>query len=96
MDSHLAEKGDLIFFMPDSTVYSRNYSGYPCDKYGNVIDCHIGFYWGEDNSGDDLFWHSMPGDLIGYPMEKSRGSFNQISNLTTPSEYSYVLLIPIR
>ena len=96
LDSHLARKGDLIYFMPDTTVYSRNEQGYPCDTYGNPIDCHIGFYWGEDHSGEDLFWHSMNSGLIGEPMENSLGAFNQISQLTTPSVYSYVLLIPIR
>ena len=96
LSSHLAKKGDIVFFMPDSTVYGRNAKGYPCDIYGNVIDCHIGFYWGEDNSGDDVFWHSMTSGLVGDPMDKSTGDFNQISQLTTPSVYSYVLLIPIR
>ncbi len=96
LTSNLAKKGDIIFFMPDTTVYGRSASGYPCDKYGNPIDCHIGFYWGEDNSGDDLFWHSMTSGLKGTPMDRSLGDFNQISQLTTPSVYTYVLLIPIR
>ena len=96
LTSRLAKKGDLVFFMPDGTIYSRNEYGYPCDIYGNPIDCHLGFYWGEDNSGEDLFWHSMSSGLVGDPMEKSLGDLNQISPLTTPSVYTYVLLIPIR
>ena len=96
LTSHMAKKGDILFFMPDSTVYGRNEKGYPCDLYGNPIDCHIGFYWGEDNSGENLFWHSMTSGLVGDPMDKSVGDFNQISQLTTPSVYTYVLLIPIR
>ena len=96
LTSHLAKKGDIIYFMPDTTAYGRNEQGYPCDIFGNPIDCHIGFYWGEDNSGQDLFWHSMNSGLVGDPMENSLGDFNQISKLTTPSVYSYVLLIPIR
>ena len=96
LESHLAKKGDILFFMPEDAVYSIDEYGYTCDVYGNEIDCHIGFYWGKDNSGEDLFWHSMMDGLSGDPMDKSQGCFNQISQLTAPSVYSYVLLVPIR
>ena len=96
LESKILKKGDLIFFMPEWTVYGSDANGNPTDMYGNTIDCHIGFYWGEDLSGEDLFWHSMGAGLTGDPMDKSLGAFNQISEMTTPSVYAYIIAVPIR
>ncbi len=95
LSSHTLKKGDLIYFMPDRTEYGYDSNGDPYDEFGNIIDCHIGFYWGDDYSGEDLFWHSASDGLIGYPMNLTKGAFNQISRIFPPSVYDYVLVIPL-
>ncbi|MBO4228783.1 MAG: serine hydrolase [Clostridia bacterium] len=95
LESREAKKGDLLYFIPNNTVYSNNELGYACDEFGNIIDCHLGFYWGSDNSGEDLFWHSTVDGLTGYPMDQTAGAFNQIGPICPPSAYFSVLLVPL-
>ena len=54
LSSGLAKKGDIIIFeaKEDWKIYLQD-----TDAYGNLIDCHIGFYWG-DTPNENKFWHS--------------------------------------
>ncbi len=96
LDSKILRKGDLIYFSPDITPYGFDEYGDPTDEYGNTIDCHIGFYWGEDWSGENLFWHSIGDWDVDSPLKKFVGGSNMISELATPSNYEYVLVIPLK
>ena len=80
-------KGDIIYFEP------RNWS--EPDSYGNYPDCHIGFYWGADYSGEDKFWHSAHGsDSKGHPMDNAITDGNQMTRLAPKCESS-ICVIPL-
>lgn len=89
-------RGDIIYFSPDTTPYGIDAYGNPTDIYGNTIDSHIGFYWGDDFSGENLFWHSIDDWVVDCPLRIFEGGYNMISPLTTPSDYEYILVIPLK
>lgn len=76
-------KGDIIMFETVNDDYSYS-SGATYDEYGNRLDCHIGFFWGETSS-DNKFWHS------GHPIEgelEITGFEHTIYNPTGDAQYS--------
>lgn len=85
LSSGMLKKGDIIVF--ETTNDNFNYGsafGSTRDQYGNVLDCHIGFFWG-DTSSDNKFWHS------GHPIEgelEITGSEHIIYNPTGDAQYS--------
>lgn len=87
LSSGVMQKGDLIHFEP-----SDGYSG--TDAYGNIIDCHIGFFWG-NAPGDNKFWHSFHAGN-GIDGNSSLYSGNQISQLVPKSYPYYIYVFPIR
>ncbi len=86
-------KGDIILMEP---TYADSWSGAK-DEYGNAIDCHIGFYWGDDTN-NDMFWHSSHAtyglgcSIIDGP---SNGAGNQISNITPKCSGNVFYVFPI-
>lgn len=81
-------KGDILYFEP------TNWSS-ATDKYGNTIDCHIGFFWG-DKPNENKFWHST------HPSKGVEGSNtvsnigNQISQIMPKSEPYILYVYPIQ
>ena len=64
MKSGVLEKGDIIISNPTpSTPAGADPAGLwaeGVDQFGNYVDAHIGFFWGETSS-DDKYWHSTHG-----------------------------------
>lgn len=87
LKSGVMKKGDVIHFEP-----ADGYSG--TDKYGNTIDCHIGFFWG-DKPDDNKFWHSYHSGN-GIDGNSDLYSGNQISQLVPKSYPYYIYVFPIR
>lgn len=51
--SGLAQKGDVVVaYATDSEVAAGK------DQYGNAMDAHVGFFWG-DSPSEDLMWQSV-------------------------------------
>lgn len=86
-------KGDIIMMEP---TYAGSWSG-ATDIYGNYIDCHIGFYWGDDTN-KDMFWHSSHATYgLGWTIldGPGNGSGNQISNVTPKCSGNVFYVFPI-
>lgn len=82
------QKGDILYMNPTEESLWYGY-----DSYGNLADCHIGFYWG-DSPGENRFWHSSDGYQVGVPGAESTVFGNQIGEITCCSESS-VYVIPL-
>lgn len=87
LKSGVLKKGDVIHFEP-----ANGYSG--TDNYGNTIDCHIGFFWGNSPT-DNKFWHSYHSGN-GIDGNSSLYSGNQISQLVPKSYPYYIYIFPIQ
>ncbi len=88
------QKGDIIMMEP---TYMGSWSG-ATDAYGNYIDCHIGFYWG-DSTNQDIFWHSSHATYgLGWSIIEgpSNGSGNQISNIVPKCQGNVFYVFPIK
>ncbi len=96
LDSEILRKGDIVYFSPDTMPYGFDVNGDPVDIYGNTVDSHIGFYWGEDHSGEDLFWHSINDWYVDCPLKIFEGGYNMISPFASPSVVDYILVIPLK
>lgn len=85
------KKGDIIYFEPTNWSVAE-------DQYGNTVDCHIGFFWGEKtgNPADyNKFWNSTHKSAGVEGSNSVTNIGNQISQLVPKSEPYIMYVYPL-